>query len=344
MRGRNALGLVSILVVGHALSAIGCSARVDEAGPVASSDLIKSKGSAAVAPPHAGGSTKPAVMTAPPSMATSAATPAPTPTMSATPPASASADPGPGIGLGDPLAGLGSPKNPRKAPLPTLKTSDLKIDGGLPPEVVQRIVRQQYGRFRKCYEDAKKADPKLGAGVVGVEFTIDKSGAVSGAKETGSTLKDAALGACFVDVYSKLSFPAPEGNKPAKVTIPAMMTPMHATVNGKDAADVTVDDIKAALKDGGWTDVVVTPPKDAATPVVITAKSGAAKITITFVPAKRGEKDPTVPEEQKAKLAESGIVFDDGMYLAVVVDAGADAKANSDAYDKLVKIEELKAK
>ncbi|MFO0613577.1 MAG: AgmX/PglI C-terminal domain-containing protein [Polyangiaceae bacterium] len=337
MRGRNPLAFLSVLVVGHALSSLGCSARTDETGPVPSSDLIRSKGTAA--PPHASGSTKPAALTPPPP-ATSAAAP-PSATQSAAPAPSASA-----VGTTDAepfTEPSGSLRNPRKTPQPTLKTSDLKIDGGLPPEVVQRIVRQQYGKFRACYDDAKKADPKLGAGTIGVEFTIEKSGSVSGAKEAGSTLKDAKLGACFVDVYSKLSFPAPEGNKTAKVTVPALMTPMHATVNGKDAADVTVDDVKAALKDAGYTDIVVTPPKGAATPVVITAKSGAAKITITFVPAKRGEKDPTVSDEEKAKLAASGIVFDDGMYLAVVVEGG-DAKANGDAYDKIVKVEELKAK
>lgn len=222
---------------------------------------------------------------------------------------------------------------------------DVKVSDGLPVEVVTRIVRAQYASFRKCYDDAKKADPKLGGGMVTVDFNIEKGGTAGGVKKGSSTLQDAKLGSCFTDVFAKMTFAAPADNKTVSVIAPLTITPMHATVNGKDIADVTADDIKAALTEAGWTDVVVTPPKDAATPITITAKKGENKLSITFVPAKRGEKDPSVAADQKTKLNDAGAVFDDGAFLAVVVEGakGADKTAANEVYAKLVKTEELKA-
>jgi len=43
------------------------------------------------------------------------------------------------------------------------------VNGRLPPEVIQRIVRQNFGRFRNCYESSLRTNPSL-TGRVAVKF------------------------------------------------------------------------------------------------------------------------------------------------------------------------------
>ena len=52
---------------------------------------------------------------------------------------------------------------------PSLREGAVQVNGRLPPEVIQRIVRQNFGRFRLCYEDGLKSNPEL-AGRVTVKF------------------------------------------------------------------------------------------------------------------------------------------------------------------------------
>ncbi len=82
--------------------------------------------------------------------------------------------------------------------------------GSLPPEVVTRILRQNFGRFRLCYEKAAVQNPSL-AGRVNVRFVIDRSGAVAASQLTGSELPNADVGACVARAMRNLSFPSPEG-------------------------------------------------------------------------------------------------------------------------------------
>lgn len=84
------------------------------------------------------------------------------------------------------------------------------INGRLPPEAVQRVVRQNFGRFRVCYEDHLRASPSL-AGRVAVKFVIDREGSVATAQDGGSDLPDTDTVACVVRAFSGLSFPKPEG-------------------------------------------------------------------------------------------------------------------------------------
>ena len=81
----------------------------------------------------------------------------------------------------------------------------------LPVEVVNRIVRQNYGRFRLCYEGGLHRAPEL-TGRVGVMFVIDRSGAVAQAgEEPSTTLEDREVVHCVVRAFQYLSFPTPEG-------------------------------------------------------------------------------------------------------------------------------------
>ena len=82
--------------------------------------------------------------------------------------------------------------------------------GRLPPEVIQRSVRANMGRFRSCYERGLASNPAL-EGRVAVKFVIDRSGAVSTAADDGSTLPDPSVVQCIVRQYRSMSFPPPEG-------------------------------------------------------------------------------------------------------------------------------------
>ena len=84
------------------------------------------------------------------------------------------------------------------------------VNGRLPPEIIQRIVRQNFGRFRLCYEQGLRTQPGLG-GRVTAKFVIDRSGAVAVAQDAGSDLPNPGVVACVVRTFETLSFPQPEG-------------------------------------------------------------------------------------------------------------------------------------
>ncbi|MGL1204156.1 AgmX/PglI C-terminal domain-containing protein, partial [Vibrio parahaemolyticus] len=70
--------------------------------------------------------------------------------------------------------------------------------------------RQNFGRFKLCYESGLRSNPAL-AGRVSIKFVIDRSGAVSTAQDGGSELPDQTVVQCVVRGFSNLSFPQPEG-------------------------------------------------------------------------------------------------------------------------------------
>jgi hypothetical protein len=97
------------------------------------------------------------------------------------------------------------------------------VSGRLPPEVIQRIVRQNYGRFRMCYEQGLTRNPNL-EGRVQVRFAIDREGMVSNVQNGGSDLPDNAVVSCVMNAYYGLSFPKPEGGI-VTVAYPIMFQP-----------------------------------------------------------------------------------------------------------------------
>lgn len=97
------------------------------------------------------------------------------------------------------------------------------VTGKLPPEVIQRIVRQNFGRFRLCYEQGLAQNPNL-EGRVSVRFVIGKDGSVTTAENAGATLPDASVVSCVVKSYHGLSFPPPEGGE-VRVTFPIQLNP-----------------------------------------------------------------------------------------------------------------------
>ena len=122
---------------------------------------------------------------------------------------------GGGIGLGNTGTGTGK--------APSLRNGAVVVNGRLPPEVVQRIVRQNFGRLRLCYENGLRTNPSL-RGRVAVKFVIDRSGSVSTASDGGSDLPDTGVVACVVRAFGNLSFPQPEGGI-VTVVYPLVFTP-----------------------------------------------------------------------------------------------------------------------
>jgi hypothetical protein len=110
-----------------------------------------------------------------------------------------------GFGRGGGRGNLGS----HKTRVPVLHPSNTIVSGRLPPEVIQRVVRQNFGRFRFCYEQGLTRNPNL-EGRVSVRFVIGRDGAVSNVADGGSNLPDAAVHSCVLQSFYALGFPSPE--------------------------------------------------------------------------------------------------------------------------------------
>jgi hypothetical protein len=124
-----------------------------------------------------------------------------------------------------PQAVLSSERLPgQRRASPSIRQGPTKVNGRLPPEVIQRIVRQNFGRFRMCYESGLRTDPTL-SGTVTVHFVIDGIGAVQKASDGGSTLASSNVIACMVKAVANLSFPQPEGGGSVTVDYPVIFAP-----------------------------------------------------------------------------------------------------------------------
>ncbi len=84
-----------------------------------------------------------------------------------------------------------------------------ETSGRLPAETIQRVVRQNYGQFRMCYENGLRANPNL-AGRIAVRFVISSDGRVTNAANGGSDLPDSGVVSCVVRGFYSLGFPSPE--------------------------------------------------------------------------------------------------------------------------------------
>jgi len=127
---------------------------------------------------------------------------------------------GPGQGVGSHHGRLAPSHTPRA---PQVRIGVTTVKGQMPAEIIQRIVRQNYGRFRLCYEGGLRSNPVL-QGRVEVRFVIGRDGAVSSVSNGNSDLPDARAVECVVQAYYGLSFPQPEGGI-VTVVYPIMFSP-----------------------------------------------------------------------------------------------------------------------
>lgn len=105
----------------------------------------------------------------------------------------------------------------------SLRHGGVIASGRLPPEVIQRIVRQNYGRFRACYETGLRENPSL-EGRISARFVVARDGSVATVQSAGSDLPNANVVRCVIDAYRDLSFPPPE-NGVVTVVYPLMLSP-----------------------------------------------------------------------------------------------------------------------
>ncbi len=127
---------------------------------------------------------------------------------------------GTGQGFG---SGHGRLGGSHKTRAPRVRMGQTTVSGRLPPEVIQRIVRQNYGRFRMCYEQGLARNPNL-EGRAQVRFVIGRDGSVSNVQNGGSDLPDSGVISCVINAYYGLSFPQPEGGI-VTVVYPIMFQP-----------------------------------------------------------------------------------------------------------------------
>jgi hypothetical protein len=106
---------------------------------------------------------------------------------------------------------------------PQLRMGAVNVNGRLPPEVVQRIVRQSFGRFRLCYQSGLGVNPSL-AGRVSVRFLIGRNGETRQITNAESTMPDATVVACVLRAFEGLSFPQPDDGT-VVVTLPITFSP-----------------------------------------------------------------------------------------------------------------------
>jgi hypothetical protein len=112
----------------------------------------------------------------------------------------------------------------RSGPLGRVDLDAPQVNGRLPPEVVRRILLQNLGLARRCYEAGLARNPRL-TGRGAVRFVIGNDGAVSNARSAGATLQDAATVDCIARVPEFLSFPRPEGGI-VTVIVPYRLAPL----------------------------------------------------------------------------------------------------------------------
>jgi hypothetical protein len=114
--------------------------------------------------------------------------------------------------------GTGSGQNERKV-AGQVKLAELQVDGGLAPEVVRRVIRQRLSQIRFCYEQELRATPDL-TGALQFRFAIAADGKVTTSAITGG---DASLtertGECVRRVWTRMRFPASEGDAVSIVTL-----------------------------------------------------------------------------------------------------------------------------
>lgn len=130
-----------------------------------------------------------------------------------------------GAGEGPASVASAAPASLASAPAarPTMRAGLVETHGRLESEVIQRVVRQNFGRFRRCYDAGLAATPGL-EGRVAVSFAIGASGSASSARAVESDLPDPQMVACVVRGFEGMAFPPPEAGE-VSVTFPILFHP-----------------------------------------------------------------------------------------------------------------------
>ena len=108
---------------------------------------------------------------------------------------------------------------------PSLRQGATQVNGRLPPEVIQRIVRQNFGRFRLCYENGLRTNPNLQGRVRGqVRHRPLAAAVVDGPGRRVATCPIRASCRASSAASATCRFPQPEGGI-VTVVYPIMFNP-----------------------------------------------------------------------------------------------------------------------
>lgn len=93
-------------------------------------------------------------------------------------------------------------------------------------EVITAIVKSHRKEARECYEKALKQIPGLKGDVV-IHFVLKPSGAVKLAElnESRSTIREASVSSCVIDVIHKMEFPRSSKGRESTVNYPFNFNP-----------------------------------------------------------------------------------------------------------------------
>jgi TonB family protein len=111
-----------------------------------------------------------------------------------------------------------TPMPPTQPAGPTVTIGQVQATGALDPAIITRILRQNMGALRYCYQKQLQINPSV-TGRVAIRFIISATGNVSAANKTQST-GDATLDDCAVARIHTLVFPVPQGGGIVDVTVP----------------------------------------------------------------------------------------------------------------------------
>lgn len=94
-----------------------------------------------------------------------------------------------------------------------------QVSGGLDRDVIAKYINTQKGKILYCYERQLSANPGL-FGKVSVKFQIGASGGVETSNVIESTLANASVESCLLNLISQWTFPKPEGGVKVLVSYP----------------------------------------------------------------------------------------------------------------------------
>lgn len=198
--------------------------------------------------------------------------------------------------------------DPRRPTGPKVRAGDFKVTGRLPPEVIKRIVRQNFLRLGRCYQPLLINAPTLTTGA-STTFTITAAGSVIGAKATGE-ITDKPVLLCIEKAFSALSFPQPEGGI-VKVVFPVTFGPPEYkfTIGDKNSISVTEADLVKALEAAGYkvTGAASTPPPSGSVSR-FKAEKGGLTFSITLDP------EGKLPVTEYSKLKSHFVSLEDGSW------------------------------
>lgn len=105
----------------------------------------------------------------------------------------------------------------------TVSADASSSEGGLTPDVIQRVIKRHQTQVKYCYERALAKDPDLG-GRVKANFTVEANGTVSKVA-LESTLNAPEVEGCLVGQIQRWRFPEPEGGRVTTIGYPWIFKP-----------------------------------------------------------------------------------------------------------------------